>query len=106
MKGKGIMAIKIGNYNFDGPHHQTGVLLAQSGVYVILGKTGNTNWVVLDVGESHCVRERVENHDRRSRWAQRGHRELAVAALYVVENQRMVIERELRSQFNPPCGER
>lgn len=61
MKGKAIMAIKIGNYNFDGPHHQTGGLYAQSGVYVILGKTGNTNWVVLDVGESHCVRERVES---------------------------------------------
>ena len=45
MKGKAIMAIKIGNYNFDGPHHQTGGLYAQSGVYVILGKSGNTNWL-------------------------------------------------------------
>lgn len=106
MKGKAIMAIRIGNYNFDGPHHKVAGLYAQSGVYVILGRTSSTNWSVVDVGESHCVRERIENHERKSRWTQCGHQELAAAALYVAENQRMLIERELRTRYNPPCGER
>lgn len=34
------MGIQIGSYNFDGPHTHTSGLHAQSGVYVILGKSG------------------------------------------------------------------
>lgn len=100
------MAIQIGKYNFDGPHHQTTGIHAQSGVYVILGKSGGANWSVVDVGESQSVRERVESHDRQPCWKQRGFQELAAAVLYVPEQQRLRIESELRSHFNPPCGDR
>lgn len=100
------MAIQIGNYNFNGPHLQTAELNAQSGVYVILGKSGGTTWSVVDVGESQSVRERVETHDRQPCWKGRGHKELAAAVLYVSERQRMQIEGELRARFNPPCGDR
>ena len=100
------MAIQIGKYNFDGPHRQTTGIHAQSGVYVILGKSGGTNWSVVDVGESQSVRERVENHDRQPCWKGQGHQELAAAVLYVPERQRMQIEDELRNHFNPRCGQR
>ena len=99
------MGIQIGSYNFDGPHTHTGGLYAQSGVYVILGKSGGNNWSVVDIGESQSVRERVANHDRQPCWQRRGHHVLAAAALYVNERQRMTIEKELRIHFNPPCGE-
>lgn len=100
------MAIQIGKYNFDGPHRQTAGIHARSGVYVILGKSGGTNWSVVDVGESESVRDRVQNHDRQLCWKGRGHQELAAAVFYVPERQRMQIESELRNNFNPPCGER
>ncbi|GIK45058.1 MAG: hypothetical protein BroJett012_09610 [Betaproteobacteria bacterium] len=100
------MAIQIGKHNFDGPHGNTGAIHAKSGVYVILGKSGGTQWSVVDVGESASVRERLDNHDRQPCWQRRGHRELAAAVLYVPEQQRMLIERELRASFNPPCGDR
>jgi hypothetical protein len=106
MKGEAIMGIHIGSYNFDGPHAHASRLHAQSGVYVILGKSGGSTWSVLDIGESQSVRERVETHDRQSCWQRRGHRELAAAALYVNERQRMAIEKELRIHYNPPCGDR
>lgn len=100
------MGIQIGSYNFDGPHANTGGLHAQSGVYVILGKSEGNNWTVVDIGESQSVRERVETHDRQPCWQRRGHRELAAAALYVNERQRMIIEKELRIRYIPPCGEK
>lgn len=100
------MAIKIGNYNFDGPHDHTSALPPQSGVYVILGKSGGNTWTIVDIGESQSVRERIENHDRQPAWQRCGHQELAAAVLYVPERHRMLIERELRIHYDPPCGDR
>ena len=101
------MSINIGKYNFEGPFTSTGNLKNQSGVYAILGRNSDADrWNVVDVGESGTVRERVENHDREPCWKRQGYRQLAVAAYYCPEAQRMRIEQELRAQFNPPCGDR
>lgn len=100
------MSIQIGKYNFDGPHGNTNWLHPQSGVYVIFSKSGGNSWSVVDIGESQSVRERVANHDRQPCWQRHGHRELAAAALYVDERQRMAIEKELRIHYNPPCGDK
>lgn len=101
------MAIKIGSYNFDGPHTSTSALRKQSGVYAILGNSGNGNsWAVVDIGESEDVQERVENHDRAPCWKGQKHSVLAAAAYYAAERQRMQIEQELRATLNPPCGDR
>ncbi len=101
------MSIKIGNYNFDGPHGDTSKLKNQSGVYVILGRNSGTDtWNVVDIGESATVRDRVENHDRSSCWKRQRYSQLQAAAYYCIEQQRMKIERDLRNRFNPPCGER
>lgn len=58
----------------------------------------------MDIGESSSIRNRVESDDRAPCWRGRGHTTLSVAALYTTEPLRMLIERELRTQFNPPCG--
>jgi hypothetical protein len=100
------MSIQIGSYNFEGPFTKEAQLRAVSGVYAILGRTTGSQWRVVDIGEAGDVYQRVSTHDRAPCWRARGYGELAAAALYVSEVQRMLIERQLRGQFNPPCGER
>jgi hypothetical protein len=107
MKGKAIMAIKIGNYNFEGPFPDTGGLRRSSGVYSILGRNAeHEQWIVLDVGEAGDVQNRVSSHDRADEWKRCGYKVLSVAALYCDEQTRMRIEQELRAQFSPQCGVR
>ena len=101
------MTINIGNYSFEGPFSNTSLLKNQSGVYAVLGKSGEgKNWPIVDIGESAKVRDRVENHDREDCWRRQGHTTLAYAAYYCDANARVRIESELRKQYNPPCGER
>jgi hypothetical protein len=72
---------------------------------VILGRHGAAStWNVIDVGESQNIRERVSNHNRAPCWRGQGHAQLSVAAIYADAHNRMLIERQLRVQFNPPCG--
>lgn len=99
------MSIQIGNYHAEGPFGNAASLAARSGVYVILGRSSHgVQWTVVDVGESGNVCERVDCHDRSPHWKRQGHGELAVAAIYCDEKNRMLIERELRQQFSPACG--
>lgn len=99
------MSIQIGNYHAEGPFGNTGQLQARSGVYVILGRrTMTATWNVVDVGESSDIQNRVANHNRAPCWLGQGHSELTVAAIYADERNRMLIERELRTQYRPPCG--
>jgi hypothetical protein len=101
------MAINMGKYSFEGPYPSADNLKSQSGVYAILGRnTEQDQWKVVDIGESESMRDRTANHDRSDCWKRRGHRILNVAALYCDARTRMVIEKELRTQFNPPCGDR
>ena len=98
------MSIQLKSYPFDGPFDNTGPLHFQSGVYAILGKRPtDTQYHVLDIGESHSVRERVENHDRQPCW--QGHQlPLYVGAYYCNEATRMKVEQELRAHYQPACG--
>ena len=102
------MSIKIGNYTAEGPYNSTSHLKDQSGVYTILtiAKAGG-NWTVLDVGESHAVKSRVENHDRSDCWSRNNAGELGVAVIYTPNQQqagRRQIEQAIRNQFRPVCG--
>jgi hypothetical protein len=99
------MSITIGNLNFDGPFAGSSQLQSRSGVYAILGRdTGD--WIVVDIGESGDVKDRVANHDRGVQWQARGHATLNVAAYYCDEATRMKVEKQLRQQYNPACGDR
>lgn len=100
--------MRIGNYNFEGPYTSTTRLQNRSGVYAILSMNGTQHYLI-DVGESHDVRYRVENHDRSDCWSRNGNGQLSVAVLYTPNQQqagRRVIENQIRDQFNPVCGDR
>jgi len=101
------MTIAIGNYNFEGPYENTSSLKNQSGVYVVLGRNlSSQSWNIVDIGESAMVKDRIENHDREDCWKKQGYGTLAVAVYYCNEARRMTVEKALRQQYNPPCGER
>lgn len=100
------MTIKIGSYNFEGPFGNTGALRNESGVYAILGSNGPGEHIVLDIGESATLRDRVARHDRQDQWRQCGYRGLSVAVCYTNAMTRMFMERELRDSFKPRCGVR
>ena len=79
-----------------------------AGVYVIWCKDGD-KWTVLDVGESDNVRDRVSDHDRADCWEQNCTGTIYYAATYTPdlnEDERRVIEQEIRDSEDPPCGER
>jgi hypothetical protein len=99
------MSITIGNLSFDGPFAGSSQLQSQSGVYTILGR-GTGNWIVVDIGESGNLQDRVANHDRKLQWQGAGHATLGVAAFYCDEATRMRVERQLRLQYSPACGDR
>lgn len=99
------MSIQIGSYHAEGPFGNVNGLAARSGVYIVLGRaSAQSRWQLVDIGESGDIHTRVNNHDRAPDWQRQGHLELAVAAIYADERNRMLIERQLRVQFNPPCG--
>lgn len=99
------MSITISNYHAEGPFGNENSLQPSSGVYVILGRGASTaSWSVVDVGESGDIRARVASHDRAPCWKGQGHNELAVAAIYADEHNRMLIEKQIRQQYSPPCG--
>jgi hypothetical protein len=99
------MSIQVGSYQAEGPFINVGGLRPRSGVYVILGRSHQAErWTVVDVGESENLLSRVDTHDRAPCWRGQGHRQLSVAAIYADARNRMRIERQLRQQFNPPCG--
>ena len=102
------MSIEIGKYKFDGPYTDTNKLEDKSGIYVILCKRDGKNFVV-DIGESAEVQTRVANHDRKDCWSRNCTGTLTVSVLYTPNKQqqgRMLIEQELRKQYNPPCGKK
>jgi len=103
------MSINVGNYTFDGPFDNTAALQDRSGVYVILDLRSDGKYYIVDVGESSQVKTRVENHERKDCWQRNGQGNLTVAVLYTPNLQqpgRAAIEKEIRMQYNPPCGDR
>lgn len=101
------MAINVNGYSAQGPFTNPQLLEDRSGVYLILTRNGNgTTWTVVDIGESHAVRSRVMDHDRRPCWVQNNKGTLSCAAIYATQEQRMLIEQELRDQYSPVCGDR
>lgn len=101
------MSIEIVGYDFEGPYLYTSSLSNRSGVYVILTPTSNSNYKVLDVGESAHVKTRVETHNRTTCWNRNANNGgIRYAAYYTGEAQRMSIERKIRDQYDPPCGKK
>ena len=99
------MSINLAGYIFEGPYDSTVSLKNQGGTYVILTKTPGVN-TILDVGESHEVKNRVENHDRSSCWSKNsGGKDIQYAVRYASESERRNVEQAVRQRYRPPCGE-
>ncbi len=102
------MSFSRWGYNFEGAWKDPDNLKSQSGVYVIWCVIGE-KWTVLDVGESHDVKDRVINHDRAECWKRNCKGIIYYSATYTPnkqQNGRKEVEQDIRSQTNPPCGER
>lgn len=96
------MAITVSKYTAHGPFDNIYSVPAQSGVYIVLGSMV-TGYSVIDVGESQNVWERLACHDREDCWKRQGAR-LYFAFIPANQNERMLIESELRAQYRPVCG--
>ncbi len=96
-------------YGFDGPYSSPKELNVRPGVYAILCDNGS-RYTILDIGESENVRERIENHDRRDCWERECKGGVIKIAVYYtpigIESMRINVEKDLRGEYNPPCGER
>jgi hypothetical protein len=96
-------------YSFDGPYTNTNYLSESSGVYLILSKNLNGEYVTVDIGESANVKQRVEYHDRVDCWQNNSNSQLYVAVLYTPNEQqagRMEIEQDIRCSYDFPCGKK
>ncbi|MGE4296476.1 MAG: hypothetical protein AB7E47_00485 [Desulfovibrionaceae bacterium] len=97
-------------YTAEGPYTSTESLEDRSGVYIILTRAKSTDkWTVIDVGESHELKTRVENHDRGDCWKRHSKGTIGCAPYYTPNKQqpgRKEIEQEIRDEYGPVCGER
>lgn len=102
------MSITVGNYSFEGPYTSTDKLEDRSGVYAILYYL-DEKYYLIDVGESSEVKTRIDNHDRRDCWTKNCKGTLTLSVYYTPNLQqpgRKLVEQELRTLYNPVCGDR
>ena len=98
--------MQIEDMFFEGPFTNIYSLKSESGVYVILGRKNINKLNIIDVGESENIYSCMINHERQSRWQEQGQGLLLFAACYINENERIALERKIRTEHNPPCGEK
>lgn len=102
------MGLNVGKYEFEGPYPNTDSLQDASGLYVIVDNVNGQNKPI-DCGESATVKTRVDNHDRSDCWKRNSSGTLMVAVLYTPHLQstgRVAIEKEIRDEYEFPCGDR
>jgi len=100
-----IMAIKLGKYSFAGPITQSDNIRDKSGVYAILCNV-DSEYFLIDVGESSRLRTRIETHDKKDCWIKNCTGQLLIYVHYtpfLKQQSRIHIEHELRELFHPGC---
>jgi hypothetical protein len=81
-------------------------------IYVILCVDKNGNWTVIDIGQTGELGKRIDTHDRRSCWETNCPNHNIWVCIYKMptdkynKQDRLELEKRLRNQYNPPCGER
>ena len=102
------MYITFAGYEFDASYPMGEGLKDRAGVYVIVKSEGD-EYKVIDVGESHAVKSRVANHERRDCWEKYCKDDIWICAVYYTPHLkqpgRKEIEQKIREMYNPPCGE-
>jgi len=99
------MSFKKWDHEFDGAFTNPNSLKPAAGVYVIWCDPGKY-WIVLDVGESENVVERIKNHDRADCWRRNCSGNIYYSATYISDQtDRIDLEYRIRSQERVACGE-
>jgi hypothetical protein len=99
------MSIKLGKYSFTGPVSSIDKVKDRPGVYAIVCKV-DSEYFLIDVGESSRLRTRIENHDRKGCWRENCNGKLTIYihyTLFLKQPGRRLIEQELRELFHPDC---
>lgn len=95
--------INIYGKTFYGPYYREESVEEKSGVYLIVSPYGT----VIDVGEAGNLQNRLKTHDRKDQWKRRlGQTSWCYWVSYMPENERMKIEKALRSYYHNLCGKR
>lgn len=112
MEQKTVNSFKIWDYTFDGAYLSPDQLQPQPGVYIVWGVDGDI-WTPLDAGESEDVKNRLKTHDRKPDWKRCNKGTFYYSATYIQDKnygrddaRRRIVERIIRSQVNPLCGDR
>ena len=99
------MSIKLGKYAFTGPIASIDDLKDSSGVYAVICNV-DSEYFLLDVGESSKLRTRIENHDKKECLTKNCNGQLKIYVhytLFLKQKERLLIENELRDLFQPAC---
>jgi hypothetical protein len=96
--------MNIAGYNFTGPYDPTrGFTNTITAIYAIV----DSKLSLVDVGQTEDLNNRFPNHPRQSCWEKHAG---GVFRLYIWqesnEQKRLQIESVIRTQYNPPCGEK
>lgn len=99
--------MNISNYVFEGPYdYKRGFTDMISAVYAIIDSHINGNNLI-DVGQSEDLNNRFPNHPRELSWNTVKAGTLSLWILRVQnEQERLSVESQIRTQYNPSCGER
>ncbi len=99
------MVVDIGGYTFQGFFKDISTLDEKPGLYVIIcDNDGIIN--LLDVGESHNIRESVWNHNRKKCWKRNCYGMIVYAQLLTPNKDqkgRREIEKDIRKKENLAC---
>lgn len=102
-------AVKVGNYTFYGPYSPNGTFPDTAGIYAPMTMTALGEYRLLDVGETQSFADRLPQHERALCWRGYANGSYAVWLLEMKNStgeQRRQVERYIRTNWNPPCGER
>lgn len=99
------MSFPWNGYDFDGGYDDPNRLQAKAGIYLVFTKE-----MVIDIGESEDVRNRILTHDRKDCWQRKANGGVLYYAAHNMPGSsieaRHEIELRLRSLVNLPCGEK
>ncbi len=105
--------MQIAGVEFEGPVSvDTTVIPAnRAAVYVIICRKSDQKNYVTDVGESGETGKRIATHERRPCWERNCNGTLSVYLRYMPTSEgytaadRRQLERKIRQQYDPPCGQ-
>lgn len=95
--------MKVLGFEFGGPHSVDANFNKIAGIYMITKPVANGHAVVVDVGETSDLSQRIPSHDRRDCWDDNEGGLLWFLAV-ASRDTRLEIEKMIRDAYPPTCG--